>query len=133
MSTAEDSLWDHFGTETNWFHQPTDKNKQICFKVKKVWKSNLGLVNQDKFDPVNQLIPLSVIPLSSVPCITNPLLTTPTMKAVRRLVPNHFQRGPPESPTQASLPPTRNCRLDFRSPESRSNPDQSLIRFHFAF
>ncbi len=32
----------------------------------KTWKSNLELVNQDKFYPIIRLIPLSVIPLSGV-------------------------------------------------------------------
>ena len=32
-------------------------------------KSNLGLVNEDKFDPINQLILLSIILLSNAYCI----------------------------------------------------------------
>ncbi len=34
---------------------------QMNIKVHWVWKSNLGLTSQNKFDPINQLIPLSVI------------------------------------------------------------------------
>jgi hypothetical protein len=32
-------------------------------------KRNLGLFDQDKNDPINRLIPLSVIPLSGAHCI----------------------------------------------------------------
>jgi hypothetical protein len=41
-------------------HKPTDDNKQISFNVQEVRKSNLGLINLDIFDPINQLITLSV-------------------------------------------------------------------------
>ena len=34
-----------------------------------MWKSNLGLINQDKFNSINPLIPLSVISLSGFHCI----------------------------------------------------------------
>jgi translation initiation factor 2 alpha subunit (eIF-2alpha) len=37
--------------------------------VHQVGKSNLGLVNLDKFDPINGLIPLSVIPSRGTHCI----------------------------------------------------------------
>jgi hypothetical protein len=56
-----------FGTETNWFQYPTGTNKQISCKVDYVWMINFGLVFQDKFDPNNWLIPLSMIPLSDAP------------------------------------------------------------------
>ncbi len=41
----------------------TDNNKIINLNVYWVRNSNLGPVNWDKFDPINQLITLSVIPL----------------------------------------------------------------------
>jgi hypothetical protein len=43
-------------------------NKRITFKVKLGIERNLGLFDQDKNDPINRLIPLSVITLSGAHC-----------------------------------------------------------------
>jgi hypothetical protein len=52
--TVETDKCDHFGTETNWFPRipnMNDNNKGLSFNIHHAWKSNLGLVNLDKFDP----------------------------------------------------------------------------------
>ena len=46
------------------FQKPTYNNYPVNFNLHYVQWSNLGFVFLSKFDPINQLIPLSVIPLT---------------------------------------------------------------------
>jgi hypothetical protein len=87
-------------------YRQSDSNNQLTTISFNVWKSNLRLVSQDKFDPINvmiminhQLITLSVISLSSAHCTRSRLVKLCRPKKVlvgraslrlRLLTSNHY-------------------------------------------
>jgi hypothetical protein len=94
---------------------------KLASKLNYVRKSNCGLVNQDKSDPINRLIPLHAIPLSGnyvcdLVCDCNFLKTVLSGKTTEKRVTTHFY---------VSLPPNT-LSVDIKGNHNKKDHKTSL-------